>query len=92
MCNETVYEDDDIKLNRLWNWKVKSVYEDAETGLMNALVSGNAFNYSGVSAYASRDGKRLTSLDFDYSDNFSVSSSSFVISETIYLGENNAGI
>lgn len=71
LCNETIYEDEDIKLNRLWIWKVKSIYEDDETGFMKALVSGDAFNYYGVSTYASRDGKRLTSLDFDYIDNFS---------------------
>lgn len=70
LCNETVYEDEEIKLNRLWRWKVNSVYEDKETGLMKTLVSGDAFNYYGVSTYASRDGRRLTSLDFDYIDNF----------------------
>ena len=71
LCNETVYEDDEIKLNRLWRWDVNFIYEDSETGLMKTLVAGDAFNGYGVSTYALRDGKRLTSLDFDYIDNFS---------------------
>ena len=70
LCNETVYEDEEIKVNRLWRWKVNSIYEDEETGFMGTLVSGFARNYNGISTFATRDGKRLTSLDFDYTDSF----------------------
>ena len=71
LCNETVYEDEEIKLNRLWRWNVKSVYEDEESGLMKALVSGDFINYKGISAFATRNGNRITSLDFDYITDFS---------------------
>ena len=71
VCNETVYDDENYKLNRLWRWNVNSVYEDEETGVIRTLVSGTAFNYYGVSTFGTRDGKRLTSLDFDYMTSFS---------------------
>ena len=70
LCNETVYEDESIKLNRLWRWKAKSVYADEETGIMKVLISGDGFNLYGKSTYATCDGKRITSLDFDYIDDF----------------------
>lgn len=70
LCNETVYEDEEIKLNRLWRWKVNSIYEDEETGFIGTLVSGFARNCDGISTFATHDGKRLTSLDFDYTDSF----------------------
>lgn len=69
-CDGIAYEDQQIKIKRLWKWKVNSIYEDEETGLMKALISGLAFNYHGVSTFASPEGRRLTSLDFDYIDNF----------------------
>ena len=69
-CNETIYEDDRLRLNKLWQWNVNSVYEDEETGIMKALISGSAFNYYGTSTFGTRDGKRLTSLDFCYISDF----------------------
>lgn len=69
-CSEIVYEDDNIRINRILRWNVKGLYEDEETGLLHTMVSGQAFNYHGISTYASRDGKRITSLDFVFSDNF----------------------
>lgn len=70
MCNQTVYEDNNIKAERLWSWDVKGIYEDEETGLMKTLISGDAFNGDGVSTFVRRDGRRLTSLDFDFIDDF----------------------
>ncbi|MGN0555175.1 MAG: WG repeat-containing protein, partial [Candidatus Fimenecus sp.] len=71
LCKETVYEDENIQLHKLWSWNAKYVYEDEETGLINASFSGNALNGRGGSTYVSRDGKRLTSLTFDYTNSFS---------------------
>lgn len=70
ICNDTVYEDDDIKINRLWKWNVKSIHYDEEAGIIRALIRGAAFNFDGISTVANLDGCRLTSLDFDYLDNF----------------------
>ena len=38
---------------------------------MKALVSGDFINYKGISAFATRNGNRITSLDFDYITDFS---------------------
>ncbi len=70
VCNDVVYEDDDIKINRLWKWKVNSIYQDEETGIIKALIAGAAFNFDGTSTIATLDGNRLTSLDFDYMESF----------------------
>ncbi len=69
-CNDTIYEDDSIKINRLWKWKVNAIHQDKETGLIKALIAGMAFNFRGISTLATLDGKRLTCLDFDYIDSF----------------------
>lgn len=71
ICDETVYEDNRFKLIKKWHWNVKSLYEDEETGLLKVLVDGHAFNHYGTSTFATKDGKRLTSIDFDYIDDFS---------------------
>ena len=70
LCDETIFEDDTTIVRRIWTWRAKSIYEDEETGLMKALLSGQAFNYYGVSTFASREGRRLCSINFDYSGNF----------------------
>ncbi len=68
--NEIVYEDGSCLIRKLWRWNVRSMYEDKETGLLKTLIGGQAFNRKGKSVYASVDGRRLTSLDFDFVDNF----------------------
>lgn len=70
ICNDVVYEDDEIIINRLWKWKVNSIHQDEETGIIKALISGVAFNSEGISTFSTPDGRRLTSLDFDYIDDF----------------------
>lgn len=70
LCDEIVFEDEAVRVKRLWTWRAKSVYEDDETGLMKTLLTGQAFNYYGVSTFASREGKRLCSISFDYIDDF----------------------
>lgn len=70
-CDDVVFEDEHYRLSRVWKWGVKSAYRDKETGLLKILLSGDAFNYYGVSTFATIDGERLTSIDFDYIDSFS---------------------
>ena len=70
LCDEIIYEDSRIKVKRLWTWNVNSIYEDEETGIIKTLISGQAFNYYGISTFASYEGKRLSTINFDYIDNF----------------------
>lgn len=69
-CNDIVYEDDEIKVNRLWKWNANAMYQDEETGIIKVLLDGTAFNFNGVSTFATSEGVRLTSLDFDYISDF----------------------
>lgn len=71
ICKEVVYEDDDYTLCKKWSWHVNCLREDEETGLYQGLLSGQAFNGYGISTFASSEGERLTSLEFDYMDSFS---------------------
>ena len=68
--DKIVYEDDKHCMRKLWTWDAKAIYEDEETGLLKTLISGEAFNWYGRSSFATLDGRRCTSLDFDYIDNF----------------------
>lgn len=70
VCNETIYKGQGFIVKRLWKWRVNSLYEDEETGLFKTLISGMAFNYYGVSTFATVDGRRLCSIDFDFIDDF----------------------
>ncbi len=70
IVDEVIYSDETRQIRKIWKWNVKSLYEDAETGLLEVLISGQAFNWYGKSVFASIDGKRLTSLTFDIIDSF----------------------
>lgn len=70
LVDQVVYKIDQHCLRKLWSWNVKAVYEDEETELLKTLISGQAFNMYGLSTFATLEGKRCTSLDFDYIDNF----------------------
>lgn len=70
MCDDVLYEDDAVKLTRLWKVKANSIYKDSSTGLVKTLFKGTAFNYGGVSSFISLEGKRVTNLDFDYISDF----------------------
>lgn len=69
-CNDLVFESSEYSLRRVSTWDVKSIYEDEETGLLKVLERGEAFNCYGISTFASPNWERLTTLDFDYIDNF----------------------
>lgn len=71
VCDEVVYEDERYQLTRIWKWAVKAAYKDKETGLLKILISGNAFNTGGISTFATMNGERMTSMDFDFMDDFS---------------------
>jgi hypothetical protein len=70
LIDEIVYSHEKYQIRKIWTWNVNDMYEDGETGLLKVLVSGQAFNWYGKAAFASIDGKRITSLTFDIIDNF----------------------
>lgn len=70
LTDEIVYSDAAHRIRKLWTWNVNALHEDGETGLLKVLISGLAFNWDGKSVFAAVDGKRMTSLTFDYIDNF----------------------
>lgn len=58
------------QIRKLWEWNVNALYVDDETGLLKVLLSGDAFNWFGKSVFASVEGKRMTSLNFDITESF----------------------
>ncbi len=70
LTDEIVYSGAAHKIKKLWKWDVNALYEDGETGLLKVLISGQAFNWHGRSVFASIEGKRMTSLAFDFINNF----------------------
>lgn len=70
LINELVYSDAKQQIRKLWKWNVNFLDEDDETGLLKILISGHAFNQYGKSVFASVAGKRLTSLTFDFINDF----------------------
>ncbi len=71
LCGDVIYKDDNVRVERVWQWDVKALYCDEETSLVKTLISGDAFNCNGKSTYVTKDGKRLCSIDFDQIGNFS---------------------
>ncbi len=72
MCNDLFYCCSSFRLTRIWQWKVKSLYEDSEKErVIKVLERGDAFNGNSVSTFVNKEGKRLTTIDFDYIDGFS---------------------
>lgn len=65
LTDEVVYGNRDLRIKKIWSWDVSAIYQDAETGLLRVLLSGQAFNRRGKSTLASVEGRRLTSLAFD---------------------------
>ncbi len=62
-CREVVYEDETIRLERLWRWKVNHIKVDEETGLLR-LSFGKKY------ALASVEGKLLCPPVFDCLEDF----------------------
>ncbi len=68
--DEIVYSDDKNQIRKLWKWNAGFLHEDKETGLIQVLLSGHAFNWYGKSVFASVEGERMTSLTFDITEKF----------------------
>lgn len=69
LCDKEVYNNGKIKITKKWTWDVEEVNEDKETGILKARLKGLkglSYKYNGISTFASIDGKRLTTQDFDY--------------------------
>ncbi len=72
ICDDVVYQDDNLKVKRIWQWEVNALYfDDNEPDLVKTLISGSAFNFYGKSTFVTKEGKRLCSIDFDDIDSFS---------------------
>ena len=70
ICNETLFEDNEIEIKRVWKVKANAIYADESTHLVKTLFKGTAFNYDGISSFISLQGNRITNLDFDYISDF----------------------
>lgn len=66
LCNEIVYEDNNLKLIKKWTWNVKSIYENEDAQVCEVLLDGEYSNGGGKSTLVSYKGERLTNLEFDY--------------------------
>lgn len=69
LTDETVFSDDRYDVRKIWEWDIKSAYEDNETGLLKVLLYGDTFT-EGKSVFATVDGRRLTSINFDDINDF----------------------
>ena len=63
--DDIIYEDNKRLIQAIWSWDVNSIYK-SDSGVLKVLERGNAFNYNGVSTLVTKEGKRVTSLDFVY--------------------------
>ena len=66
LCNEVVYEDDTLKLTKIWTWNVVSVFEKEDANVINALLCGQYANGGGKSTFVSHSGERLTDIEMNY--------------------------
>lgn len=77
LCNKVMYQNKNLKITKLWDWAVLSIWEDDGlladeenengTGVLKILLTGDTFNQGGVSTLAYKNGSRC-SLDFYYLD------------------------
>jgi hypothetical protein len=78
-CDETVFENDDLKIVKFAEWKTCSLYRVAddlnsdgasECTYKVLLPGGGAFNVGGISTFARADGMRATGIEFSYMGSF----------------------
>lgn len=62
--NRLIFKDKDIEVIKLC--RVKASLWDKGNKVLAGLLSGQVFNYKGVSSFFSYEGKRLTKLNFGY--------------------------
>jgi hypothetical protein len=66
-----VYENDKIKVVKISKWQNCSLWLDEETKLIKVNLPGSqAFNVNCIATFALQNGKRATSLEFNYLDSF----------------------
>ena len=71
LCGETVYEDENYRLTRLWKWKIESLHADKETGYLRIILDRVAYGKVPHSTFATLEGKRLSQYSFDLTHSFS---------------------
>ena len=70
LCNEVYYEDESLKLTKIWTWDVVGIYEKEEANVCSVLLCGQYANGGGKSTFVSYDGKRLTDIEIDYKGDY----------------------
>ncbi|AKL98469.1 WG repeat-containing protein [Endomicrobium proavitum] len=69
--NKTIFENKDSLIKKKSFWAGSSLYMDEETKLLKVnLPDSQAFNVNCHATFALENGKRATSLEFNYLDNF----------------------
>ena len=66
LCNEICYEDENLKLTKVWTWDVVGIYEKEDANVCTVLLCGQYANGGGKSTFVSYDGKRLTDIEMDW--------------------------
>lgn len=66
LCNEIYYEDEGLKITKIWTWDIVSVYEEEDANVCTALLCGQYANGGGKSTFVSYSGERLTDIEMDY--------------------------
>ena len=57
LCNQIVYEDESLKMTKLWTWDVAYVSKCNGTSICKALLNKGSFNMGGKSTFVSYYGK-----------------------------------
>ena len=71
ILNEIVFENENYRIIKTFEWRGSSLYFDEEANLYGILLPGGfAFNYKGNATIALPDGQRATNLDFSYMKSF----------------------
>ncbi|MDR3271853.1 MAG: WG repeat-containing protein [Flavobacteriaceae bacterium] len=69
--DDLIFKNDMFCVTKICFWKDCSLWKDRETGLLKVLLSGNSFNYKGISTLALPNGERATNQEFWYLDDSS---------------------
>jgi hypothetical protein len=71
ILSEVVFENKNCVLTKICEWKGSRLHFDKEAGLYKVLLpGGDAFNHGCYATFALADGRRATSLEFDYMSSF----------------------
>ena len=53
LCNDVLYEDNNIIIKRIWNWNACSAYEDEGVGILRTLISRDSLGCRGYYSFTS---------------------------------------